>query len=93
MKTTPGPPGLNAQATWNQQVREQLRRLRSLIPIASGKVVGNTLHAALLKAAGHLELQVQARQLRRPERGKSKLQPGGVISRWTPAQTGRKAEA
>ena len=49
---------------------------------------GNTLEAALLKATQNLEHQVQARQLRRLKRGKSKLQLSGVSGRWSHAQTG-----
>jgi len=41
--------------------------------------------------AQDLEHQVQARQLRRWERGKSKLQLSAISGRWTHAQAGRKA--
>jgi hypothetical protein len=51
----------------------------------------NTLEAALHKATQDLEHQVQARQLRRMERGKSKLQLSAISGRWTHAQAGRRA--
>ena len=51
----------------------------------------NTLEAALLKATQDLEHQLQARQLRRMERGKSKLQLSAISGRWTHAQAGRRA--
>jgi len=51
----------------------------------------NTLEAALLKATRDLEHQVQARKLRRQERGKSKLQLSAISGRWTHAQAGRRA--
>jgi hypothetical protein len=38
-----------------------------------------------------LEHQVQARQLRRMERGKSKLQLSATSGRWTRNQAGRRA--
>jgi ribosome-associated translation inhibitor RaiA len=50
----------------------------------------NTLEAALIKATWDLEQQVQARQLRRSERDKSKLQLSGVSSRWTNPQAGQR---
>ena len=51
----------------------------------------NTLEGALLKTTQDLEHQVQARQLRRMERGKSKLQFSAVSGRWAHAQAGRRA--
>ena len=50
-----------------------------------------TLEAALLKATQDLEHQVQARQLRRLERGKSQLQLSAISGRWTHAQAGQRA--
>jgi len=50
----------------------------------------NTLEAALLKATRDLAHQVQARQLRRLERGKSQLQFSAVSSRWTHVQAGQR---
>jgi len=49
----------------------------------------NTIEAALLKATRNLERQLEARQLRRLERGKSKLQLSAVSGRWTSAQAGK----
>jgi ribosomal subunit interface protein len=51
-------------------------------PALHAEARDNTLEAALLKATQDLEHQVQARQLRRQERGKSKLQLSAVSSRW-----------
>jgi len=51
----------------------------------------NTVEAALLKATQDLEHQVQARQLRRTERGKSNLQLSAASSRWVSAQAGQRA--
>ena len=56
-------------------------------PALCAEASGNTLEAALLKATRDLEHQVQARQLRRRERGKSKLQLSAISSRWTQTQT------
>ena len=53
---------------------------------------GNTLEAALLKATWDLEHQVQARQLRRLERGKSQLQLSAISGRWTHTQAARGAQ-
>jgi len=50
----------------------------------------NTLEGALLKATRDLEHQVQAHQLRRQERGKSKLQLSAVSSRWINTQAGKR---
>ena len=62
-------------------------------PALHAEARDNTLEAALLKATQDLEHQVQARQLRRRERGKSKLQLSGVSSRWTNAQTDQRCSS
>jgi ribosome-associated translation inhibitor RaiA len=79
----PGP-GMHAKAT---------RQAALLIhgPALRAEARDNTLEAALLKATQDLERQVQARQLRRMERGKSKLQLGAISGRWTHVQAGRRA--
>lgn len=59
-------------------------------PALCAEARDNTLEAALLKATQDLEHQIQVRQLRRLERGKSKLQLSAVSSRWTNAQTGQR---
>jgi ribosome-associated translation inhibitor RaiA len=59
-------------------------------PALHAEARDSTLEAALLKATQDLEHQVQARQLRRLGRGKSKLQLSAVSSRWTNAQIGRR---
>lgn len=82
----PGP-GLHAKAT------RHTRRGALLIhgPALGCEARDNTLAAALLKAAKDLEHQVQTRQLRRAERGKSKLQLSAFYSRWTnPQQAGQR---
>jgi len=50
----------------------------------------STLEAALLKATQDLEHQIQARKLRRLQRGKSQLQLSAFSSRWTNVQGSRK---
>src|SRR6266581_3974809 len=119
MKTTLRYLSLNAQATWQRQVEEQLKHLHGLTAITAAEVVleheleakpafrvqvrlevpgpalhaearDNTLEAALLKATQDLEHQLQARQRRRIERGKSKLQLGAISGRWTHVQAGRR---
>lgn len=45
-----------------------------------------TIEAALIKATHDLEHQVQARQLRRCNQGKSQLQLSAVSGRWTSVQ-------
>jgi ribosome-associated translation inhibitor RaiA len=60
-------------------------------PALHAEARGSTLEAALFKATQDLEHQVQARQLRRLERGKSQLQLSAISGRWTHAQAGRKA--
>lgn len=82
----PGP-GLHAKDT------RHTRQAAGLIhgPALHAEATDNTLEAALLKATRDLEHQIQARQLRRLERGKSKLQLSAISSRWTHAQAGRRA--
>jgi hypothetical protein len=79
----PGP-GAHAKAT------RHTRRGALLIhgPALRSEARDNTLEAALLKATQDLEHQVQARHLRRMERGKSKLQLSATSNRWTHTQTG-----
>jgi ribosome-associated translation inhibitor RaiA len=79
----PGP-GKHAKAT------RHTRQSAALIhgPALHAEATDNTLEAALLKATQDLEHQVQARQLRRLERGKSKLQLSSISSRWTHTQAG-----
>jgi ribosome-associated translation inhibitor RaiA len=81
----PGP-GVHAKAI------RHTRQAALLIhgPALHAEARDNTLEAALLKATQDLEHQVQARQLRRLERGKSKLQLSAVSSRWTNAQAGQR---
>jgi len=135
MKTTLHYLSLNAQATWNRQVEEQIKHLHGLTAINSADVIlehqreakpafrvqirlevpgpgphatatrhtreaklllhgralqaeagENTLEAALLKTSRELEQQIHAQQLRRLERGKSKLQLSAMTSRWTNTQ-------
>jgi ribosome-associated translation inhibitor RaiA len=73
----PGP-GLHAKAT--RHTRQGALLIHG--PALHAEARDNTLEAALLKATQDLEHQVQARQLRRQERGKSKLQLSAVSSRW-----------
>jgi ribosome-associated translation inhibitor RaiA len=82
----PGP-GMHAKAT------RHTRQAALLIhgPALHAEARDNTLEAALLKATEDLEHQVQARQLRRMERGKSKLQLNDISGRWTHAPAGRRA--
>src|SRR5438067_1581400 len=77
----PGP-GIHPNAT------RHTRQAALLIhgPALHAEARDNTLEAALVKTTQDLEHQVQARQLRRMERGKSKLQLSAVSSRWTNAQ-------
>ena len=60
-------------------------------PALHAEARDNTLEAALLKATQDLEHQLRARQLRRMERGKSKLQLSSISGRWTHAQVGQRA--
>jgi ribosome-associated translation inhibitor RaiA len=82
----PGP-GLHAKAT--RHAREAALLVHG--PALHTEAKGNTLEAALLKATKDLEHQIHAHQLRRLERGKSKLQLSGVSGRWSHAQTSRAA--
>jgi ribosome-associated translation inhibitor RaiA len=77
----PGP-GVQAKAT------RHTRQAAVLIhgPALHAEARDNTIEAALLKTTRDLEQQVQTRQLRRLERGKSKLQLSASSSRWTHAQ-------
>ena len=59
-------------------------------PALHAEARDNTLEAALLKATRDLEHQLEARQLRRLERGKSRLQLSVISSRWTNAQAGKR---
>ena len=52
---------------------------------------GGAIWYSQVKATQDLEHQVQAHQLRRMERGKSKLQLSAISGRWTHAQAGRRA--
>jgi len=81
----PGP-GVHAKAT------RHTRQAALLIhgPALHAEARDNTLEAALLRATQDLEHQVQAHQLRRLERGKSKLQLSAVSSRWTNAQASQR---
>jgi ribosome-associated translation inhibitor RaiA len=81
----PGP-GVHARATRHTRQAALLIHGRAL----HAEARDNTLEAALLKATQDLEHQVQAQQLRRLERGKSKLQLSAVSSRWTNAQAGQR---
>jgi ribosome-associated translation inhibitor RaiA len=78
--------GIHARAT------RHARQAALLIPGLALRTEArdNTLEAALLKATQDLEHQVQARQLRRMERGKSKLQLSAISSRWTHSQAGQR---
>jgi ribosome-associated translation inhibitor RaiA len=82
----PGP-GMHAKAT------RHTRQAALLIhgPALHAEARDNTLEAALLKATQDLEHQVQARQLRRMERGKSKLQLSAISGRWSHAWAGQRA--
>ena len=82
----PGP-GTHARAT--RHTRQVARLIHG--PALHAEARDNTLEAALLKATQDLEHQVQARQLRRLERGKSKLQLSAISGRWTHAQAGQRA--
>ena len=82
----PGP-GLHAKAT--RHTRQAALLLHG--PALHAEARDNTLEAALLKATQNLEHQVQARQLRRLERGKSQLQLSAISCRWTHVQAGRRA--
>jgi len=76
----PGP-GLHAKAT--RHTREAALLIHG--PALHAEARDNTLEAALLKATQDLEHQVQARQLRRLNGAKSKLQLSDISGRWTHA--------
>src|SRR2546428_553526 len=86
-----------SQCTWPRTIRPRPtrhpRQAARLIhgPALHAEARDNTLEAALLKATQDLEHQVQAAQVRRMERGKSKLQLSAISGRWTHAQAGRRA--
>ena len=82
----PGP-GLHAHAT--RHTRDAALLLHG--PALHAEARDNTLEAALLKATQDLERQIQARQLRRLERGKSQLQLSAISGRWAHAQAGQRA--
>jgi len=82
----PGP-GVHPKAT--RHTRQAALLLHG--PAMHAEAKDNTLEAALLKATEDLEHQIQARQLRRIERGKSKLQLSAISGRWNHAWTGRRA--
>jgi ribosome-associated translation inhibitor RaiA len=81
----PGP-GTHAKAA--RHTREAALLIHG--PALHAEARDNTLEAALLRATQDLEHQVQAHQLRRLERGRSKLQLSAVSSRWTNAQAGQR---
>jgi ribosome-associated translation inhibitor RaiA len=81
----PGP-GTHPKAT--RHTREAALRIHG--PALHAEARDNTLEAALLKATEDLEHQIQARKLRRMERGKSKLQLSAISGRWTHARAGRR---
>lgn len=82
----PGP-GPHAKAT--RHTRDAKRLLHG--PALHAEARDNTLEGALLKATQDLEHQVQARELRRLERGKSQLQLSAISGRWNHAQAGQRA--
>lgn len=82
----PGP-GLHVKAT--RHTRQAALLLHG--PALHAEARDNTLEAALLKATQNLEHQIQARQLRRLERGKSQLQLSAISGRWTHAQVSQRA--
>ena len=82
----PGP-GLHAKAT--RHTRDAALLIHG--PALHAEARDNTLEAALLKATQDLQRQIQARQLRRLERGKSQLQLSAISGRWNHAQAGQRA--
>ena len=82
-------PGSGMHPKANRHTRQAALLIHG--PALRAEARDNTLEAALLKATQDLEHQVQAHQLRRMERGKSKLQLSAISGRWTHAQAGRKA--
>src|ERR1051325_7879973 len=81
----PGP-ATHAEAT------RHTRRVELLLhgPALHAEARDSTLEAALLKVTEDLKHQLQSRQLRRLERGKSQLQLSGVSCRWTSTQVGKR---
>jgi len=117
MKTTLRCLGLDAHATWQDLVMEQLHRLKSLTDIESAELImekqrdsapayrvrmllvvpgpdlhneamDHTLAAALHKAVEDVARQIRARQSKRVEQRKSRLQLGTISSRWSSALVG-----
>lgn len=78
----PGP-GAHVGETRHTREAELLLHGRAL----QAEARENTLEAALLKTTQDLERQIHARELRRQERGRSKLQLSAVSSRWTDTRT------
>ncbi|HEV2331484.1 MAG TPA: HPF/RaiA family ribosome-associated protein [Verrucomicrobiae bacterium] len=81
-------PGSGAHAGATRHAREAALLIHG--PALHAEARDNTLEAALLKTTQDLEHQIRARQLRRLERGKSKLQLSAASSRWTNAPAVRK---
>ena len=81
-------PGPGEHPNIPRRTREKSQQLHGPALRAEGR--DNTLEAALLKATGELEHQVEARQLRHSEKRKSRLQLSAISGRWTHAQTGRR---
>lgn len=79
-------PGQGAHDKATRQKRAAAELIHG--PALHAEARDNTLEAALLKATRDLEQQVQDRQLRRLERGKSRLQLSAVSGRWSHAQAG-----
>jgi len=82
----PGP-GLHPKAT--RHARDGALLIHG--PALHADAAGYTLEAALLKATRELENQIQARKLRRLERGKSQLQLSAISGRWSHDQASRGA--
>jgi ribosome-associated translation inhibitor RaiA len=82
-------PGQGAHAKATRHTRQAARLIHG--PALHAEARDNTLEAALLKATQDLEHQVQARKLRRLERGKSQLQLSAISGRWTHRQAGQRA--
>ncbi len=81
----PGP-GIHTGDTRRKRQALLLLRGRAL----RSQAIGDTIQAALLKAAGYLAHRVKARQLKRAERVKNKLQLGGLTRRGSGTPTGQK---
>ena len=82
-------PGPAIHPNSTRHTREASQLVRG--PALHAEARDNTLEAALLKTTQALEKQIQAHQLRRLERGKSKLQLSGVSGRWSHAKLPAKA--